>query len=1062
MTLHAEGTPVCSFQSSAKVHIESLKAYFAPKQEGSGDPSPSNVRPISGWTGLNVYINDISIPAEYARLDYLNINNGNWIDSNYVPTVAPKIEAKFQLLTNADEDIFGFANNTSPSFIVDPSGYGNNWFDRWGATGYTLMGRNIEGKIVNCTFGKNTVIDGVAQTAFPDVDWSTNQQSLKIGAARNNGSVMNLYECKIYDGTTLVRSMIPCKRISDSELGLYDIVNNTFYTKSGSGTFVAGPEVQRATTIPVTFPVLGKNKFDKNAITDYCRINGSGEITLQSGMSVSDYIPVVPSQQYTITTTGDISGNKRHAYYDENKQYLRVLSSNPTTITIPEDAYYIRLTLYDDALDTTQFELGDTATTYEAYNPDNTVYGGYVDLAKGELVQTHCKLVFDGTEYIYNIFSGPNDDSIRIRYNSNDNPKILRAPLRSAQTDDSGKFSQGYYSTEALTVMHVNKATVSDNNGRTATWVALFLPINIYVSSLDDVRNYIKTQYNNGTPLEVCYPLATPIHYPLTSTVINALRGQNHIWSSATDKVEVDYDLHETKEIATAKRRIAANTPHIETVTNSITTFNTDMRAALQSCKVEFTPVQNLNGYDKPWVGGSGKNILKPTLTSGTTNGITYTVGDDGSVTLSNTSTLLVEKVIGTCNLVSGQQYRINGCNYGSSNDIRLQLKYGSSSSLAMQYNGNDVIYTAANTGEHTISFVVVPNITADITLYPMVRDVSITDATFAPYENVCPISGWTGIDYYHTNKRLYKCESGTINGNTGEELEGFSAMRTSGYITVTPLHTYTFNVICNSRNVHLLRLYMYNSSNQILEYSGKLYTESFTTLIGTVHGTQDLKIRFSIKADNGGDFTLSDILNTVIEVTDTSSVYSSSIPVSLDWTNEAGTIYGGYVDLVSGEVWKTYHKIVADGTNVIANSSYLTNNYVAAGIVYLNPVGRHTTNSSLINVFTDSIPIYDQNYYNNYSSSISYPFATCTNAGNQYIVFFIGSRSDYPDVTDATTCKAAVNAWLQQNPVTIVYELKTPTLVTTLTPTQLKTLVGINNIWSNANGTITTQYWKH
>lgn len=29
-------------------------AVLSPKQEGSGDPSPSNVRPISGWTGMNV------------------------------------------------------------------------------------------------------------------------------------------------------------------------------------------------------------------------------------------------------------------------------------------------------------------------------------------------------------------------------------------------------------------------------------------------------------------------------------------------------------------------------------------------------------------------------------------------------------------------------------------------------------------------------------------------------------------------------------------------------------------------------------------------------------------------------------------------------------------------------------------------------------------------------------------------------------------------------------------------------------------------------------------------
>ena len=54
LTLHAEGTPSCSFKSSAKVPIDSLKIHFSPQQAGSGDPSPSNVREISGWTGLNI------------------------------------------------------------------------------------------------------------------------------------------------------------------------------------------------------------------------------------------------------------------------------------------------------------------------------------------------------------------------------------------------------------------------------------------------------------------------------------------------------------------------------------------------------------------------------------------------------------------------------------------------------------------------------------------------------------------------------------------------------------------------------------------------------------------------------------------------------------------------------------------------------------------------------------------------------------------------------------------------------------------------------------------------
>lgn len=53
VTANTNGT-LSSFWSPKVTDIKSLKVYFSPKQEGSGDPSPSNVRPITGWTGVNV------------------------------------------------------------------------------------------------------------------------------------------------------------------------------------------------------------------------------------------------------------------------------------------------------------------------------------------------------------------------------------------------------------------------------------------------------------------------------------------------------------------------------------------------------------------------------------------------------------------------------------------------------------------------------------------------------------------------------------------------------------------------------------------------------------------------------------------------------------------------------------------------------------------------------------------------------------------------------------------------------------------------------------------------
>lgn len=42
--------------NAPKAHtLKSVSVEFSPKQSGTGDPSPDNVRPISGWTGLDIY-----------------------------------------------------------------------------------------------------------------------------------------------------------------------------------------------------------------------------------------------------------------------------------------------------------------------------------------------------------------------------------------------------------------------------------------------------------------------------------------------------------------------------------------------------------------------------------------------------------------------------------------------------------------------------------------------------------------------------------------------------------------------------------------------------------------------------------------------------------------------------------------------------------------------------------------------------------------------------------------------------------------------------------------------
>ena len=75
-----------------------------------------------------------------------------------------------------------------------------------------------------------------------------------------------------------------------------------------------------------------------------------------------------------------------------------------------------------------------------------------------------------------------------------------------------------------------------------------------------------------------------------------------------------------------------------QTETGEIVTIDSDGSLEVKSLKVALDPIQSLNGYDHPWVGGAGKNKLSPVNTI-TISGVTYTVASDGAISITGTAT---------------------------------------------------------------------------------------------------------------------------------------------------------------------------------------------------------------------------------------------------------------------------------------------------------------------------------------------------------------------------------------------------------------------------------------
>lgn len=147
-----------------------------------------------------------------------------------------------------------------------------------------------------------------------------------------------------------------------------------------------------------------KNMFDKNSvISGY--LDNTGTIGTANAYRVSDYIPVIPGEQYTYQgTTIDISAGSKIGYYNASKTWVSYedIVSGGSTITIPSEVYYLRTTVRATELDDYQFEKGSIATTYMAYQN--------LDAPQPTVLWSGSQIMSEGDEILLN------DDYTKYKY----------------------------------------------------------------------------------------------------------------------------------------------------------------------------------------------------------------------------------------------------------------------------------------------------------------------------------------------------------------------------------------------------------------------------------------------------------------------------------------------------------------------------------------------------------------------------------------------------------------------------------------------------------------------
>lgn len=980
---------IASFMTPAKTNIKSLKVHFSPKQLGTGDPSPENVREIVGWDGVEVAKSSVNLLDQ----SYITEASG-WIlssdDGNTIYCGVPVYKGIISKFYTKFKNSYPFIGNPFKEniqynisvWLKTVSGdslqglkFGFRYTDGTSSLGGIFSANNIwkrqtvtskANKTVSgiyCTYNNSGEIYlcglAVCEKEFDDIN---TVHSSTVNDISHQWKLPDEYQEVEYiesTGTQYIITDIPVQQPINVSI-------DTMIGDSGSdmALFTTGYE---SSPQNVRIGVGWYNGKIQNYYQRYYTLGDANsmsrgvkhhaEIYLSQGLQTAVLNGTqLPNTNYTLNDTllpinGDMinfyifaegrvrsSGKIDTLWYSKARIYALKVDDADSTIGNFVPCYRKsdnEIGMYDTVSQTFYTNQG-TGTFLKGNDIDKTFYGGYIDLISGELVETHSIITFDGS-----------DDEL-ITHSSNFNDWVQLSGISNMKKGSffSDNSSVSNRAKKVFSSSNKNELQILIGANNTKTYIYNIARLDSTVTTDEILRNWF-----SNNPITFTYPLETPITHQLTPTQLQSFIGQNNFWSNA-DYVEIEYDLIETIDIQKARQKIILNQPHTESVIGDVANFTTNMKAPLKECKVYFSPIQegsgdpspdnvrNIVGWDEVETYKNGKNIahiVGYSAKNGELNAPRYTSNSYGT-TINTTDFLLPDTKL-----------------------IVTQSSYTTEYDSVSYRNGYFVIFVDNLDFEkkYNVSFNV------DIINNPLNVDISRIRV-------LSPLG--TGFQ-----------PPTMINGNRL-------------FYTNVPFTPYSNGGIQNL-----------NRKN------------------------------FEIR-NCGMSFTLSEFMVTPVEEEDFAyEPYCGDI-ISTSWTDEIGTIYGGYVDLAKGELVAEWEMAQGKWGDIKSSTA-------------VSPTGYYTGKFNYSN--TIKISHYQSSYYKNSICNITNTILWQTGEKTPEH-FYCGNNSN--------TNKGEVYIFGNYNDDTtiqIIVKLAEP-IHYSLSPQQLLTFKGENNIWSDTNGQTEVKFWTH
>lgn len=186
------------------------------------------------------------LPDGYTQLEYIESTGTQWLDTKSQINSETKIQCLCEIATTKNEQ-----NDSTMFFGCDPVEC--YWFDgvfviRVPTEYSSPEGWGIGDKVlieISQLGTKYSVNGGDEKTLQANLKSVTTQKTIKIFSldreSYNYFSKIRVISFKVYSGDVLEKEFVPCRNES-GEIGLYDVVSSEFYSNSGTGSFIAGPD----------------------------------------------------------------------------------------------------------------------------------------------------------------------------------------------------------------------------------------------------------------------------------------------------------------------------------------------------------------------------------------------------------------------------------------------------------------------------------------------------------------------------------------------------------------------------------------------------------------------------------------------------------------------------------------------------------------------------------------------------------------------------------------------------------------------------------------------------